>query len=310
MFSTFKRFRALVEKQSGYQIKAIRSDPGGEFISKEFKAFYMSSEEIELSSASSISDNSSRPGLSKSKGKAIIMSEPVGEAIVATTNQSVINVELGKMEYEVSNKDFKYNHAKYCFTWFFARYKMTFIKFCFPKIYNEVESKKNIELVSVCLLEVYKEYVSNHALHCSNVTKESSVVGGSSSTTSTYKAKGKTEYDLCICEVNLESQVDVIGWWKANNLKYKILSKMAVDILSIPITTVASEAAFSTGGRVLDPYRASLSTKTVEAVICGGDWIRSLYGVKEVYTDKIKEEIVTFVVIAWEIHLSRLFLEV
>ncbi|KAK3017306.1 hypothetical protein RJ639_006905 [Escallonia herrerae] len=171
------------------------------------------------------------------------------------------------------------------------RYKMTFIKFCFPKIYNEVESKKNIELVSGSLLEVYKEYVLNHALHCSSVTKEMNVVGGSSNTTTTYKAKGKTEYDLYvrsmenvmpiksdleiylkegvyICEGNCESQFDVIGWWKANNLKYKILSKMAVNILSIPITTVASEAAFSTGGRVLDPYRASLSTKTVEALIC------------------------------------------
>ncbi|KAK3041016.1 hypothetical protein RJ639_026728 [Escallonia herrerae] len=86
------------------------------------------------------------------------------------------------------------------------------------------------------------------------------------------------EEGVYICEVNLESQVDVIGWWKANNLKYKILSKMAVDILSIPITTVASEAAFSTGGRVIDPYRASLSTKTMEALICGGDWIRLIKG--------------------------------
>ncbi|KAK2985060.1 hypothetical protein RJ640_022938 [Escallonia rubra] len=38
VFSTFKRFKAIVEKQSGYQIKAMRSDRGGEFISKEFKA--------------------------------------------------------------------------------------------------------------------------------------------------------------------------------------------------------------------------------------------------------------------------------
>ncbi|KAK2988354.1 hypothetical protein RJ640_001539 [Escallonia rubra] len=39
VFSAFKRFKALVEKQSGYQIKAMRSNRGGEFISKEFKAF-------------------------------------------------------------------------------------------------------------------------------------------------------------------------------------------------------------------------------------------------------------------------------
>ncbi|KAK2991758.1 hypothetical protein RJ640_015492 [Escallonia rubra] len=39
VFSTFKRFKAIVEKQSGYQIKAMRYDRGGEFISKEFNAF-------------------------------------------------------------------------------------------------------------------------------------------------------------------------------------------------------------------------------------------------------------------------------
>ncbi|KAK3029691.1 hypothetical protein RJ639_039825 [Escallonia herrerae] len=86
------------------------------------------------------------------------------------------------------------------------------------------------------------------------------------------------EEGVYICEVNCESQFDVIGWWKANNIKYKILSKMAVDILSIPITIVASEAAFSTDGRVIDPYHASFSTKNVEALICGGDWIRLIKG--------------------------------
>ncbi|KAK3035208.1 hypothetical protein RJ639_034596 [Escallonia herrerae] len=37
-FSTFKRLKALVKKQNGHQIKAMRSDRGVEFISKEFKA--------------------------------------------------------------------------------------------------------------------------------------------------------------------------------------------------------------------------------------------------------------------------------
>ncbi|GJT85407.1 zinc finger BED domain-containing protein RICESLEEPER 2 [Tanacetum coccineum] len=46
------------------------------------------------------------------------------------------------------------------------------------------------------------------------------------------------------------------------------------DILAIQISTVASEAAFSTGGRVLDPYRTRLSTTIVEALICTQDWVR------------------------------------
>ena len=39
VFEAFKKFKAAVEKESGYQIKAMRSDRGGEFTSKEFLEF-------------------------------------------------------------------------------------------------------------------------------------------------------------------------------------------------------------------------------------------------------------------------------
>ena len=38
-FSNFCEFKALVEKESGKQVKALRSDNGGEYISSEFKDF-------------------------------------------------------------------------------------------------------------------------------------------------------------------------------------------------------------------------------------------------------------------------------
>ena len=59
-----------------------------------------------------------------------------------------------------------------------------------------------------------------------------------------------------------------------NTQRFSILSKMARDILAVPVSTVASEAAFSTGGRVLDAFRSSLSPKIVQAIICAQDWIR------------------------------------
>ncbi|CAN1241062.1 Putative AC9 transposase [Linum perenne] len=40
---------------------------------------------------------------------------------------------------------------------------------------------------------------------------------------------------------------------------------MASEIMAIPITSVASEANFSARGRVIDPSRASLGQKTIEA---------------------------------------------
>ncbi|CAL1377687.1 unnamed protein product [Linum trigynum] len=58
-------------------------------------------------------------------------------------------------------------------------------------------------------------------------------------------------------------------------MKYPTISEMARDILAVPISTVASESAFSTGGRVLDSCRTSLSPEAVEAFICCEDWIRS-----------------------------------
>jgi len=64
-------------------------------------------------------------------------------------------------------------------------------------------------------------------------------------------------------------------------MKYKILSKMAVDILDIPISTVASESTFSVRGRVIDEFRSKLNEESVEALICGGDWFHQKYNVKK-----------------------------
>jgi hypothetical protein len=40
------------------------------------------------------------------------------------------------------------------------------------------------------------------------------------------------------------------------------------------MTSIASESAFSTSGRMLGDYQSSMKPKTFEALVCCQDWIR------------------------------------
>ena len=79
------------------------------------------------------------------------------------------------------------------------------------------------------------------------------------------------------CE-KITDDFDLLMWWRCNSSKYPILSTLAKDILAVPVSTVASESSFSTGGRILDSFRTSLSPTTVEALICTQSWLRSPSG--------------------------------
>ncbi|XP_057550584.1 zinc finger BED domain-containing protein RICESLEEPER 2-like [Amaranthus tricolor] len=86
----------------------------------------------------------------------------------------------------------------------------------------------------------------------------------------------KSELDRYLedaCEPR-DSNFDILLWLKDQTKRYPILKKMSKDVLAIPISTVASEYAFSTGGRILDDFRTSLTPKMAEALICAQDWLR------------------------------------
>ncbi|CAI0406533.1 unnamed protein product [Linum tenue] len=74
-------------------------------------------------------------------------------------------------------------------------------------------------------------------------------------------------------EKSTDAKFNVLGWWKVNNHRFPTLSRMARDVLAVPVSTVSSEAAFSTGGRVLNDFRSSLTPRIVEALICTQDWL-------------------------------------
>nr|XP_027075831.1 zinc finger BED domain-containing protein RICESLEEPER 2-like [Coffea arabica] len=191
------------------------------------------------------------------------------------------------------------------------RYKMFLINHVFSVIYGEDAAPRFIAEIRDILYELYNEYVDCHVVSHSEQQQRQVVKRrqNESSTSSSKKQKmtapailtGKEKFHMHVSEIDrappeksdldvyleesryacdAKANLDVFGWWKGEILRFPILSRMAADILSVPVTTVASESTFSAGGRVIDDRRASMSVETVQMLLCGNDWIRSLHGLK------------------------------
>ena len=72
----------------------------------------------------------------------------------------------------------------------------------------------------------------------------------------------------------LGTDYDVLSWWKVNSGKYPILSQIARDLFAMQVSSVASESAFSTSGRLIDPHRSFLTHYMVEVLMCTEQWMK------------------------------------
>jgi hypothetical protein len=65
-----------------------------------------------------------------------------------------------------------------------------------------------------------------------------------------------------------EDDFDILVWWCDHKLTYPVLSIMARDIMSVPVSTVSSESCFSLTGRIIEERRRRLLPKNVEMLTC------------------------------------------
>jgi hypothetical protein len=67
----------------------------------------------------------------------------------------------------------------------------------------------------------------------------------------------------------------VLNWWQDHKRTYPILSVLTKDIMTIPVSTISSESAFSLSGRLLDDRRRSLTPTHVERLSLIKDWAQA-----------------------------------
>ena len=67
-------------------------------------------------------------------------------------------------------------------------------------------------------------------------------------------------------------EFSVLSWWRDHKLTYPVLSILAKDIFTIPISTISSESAFSTTGRIVEERCRSLGSDMVEMLALLKDW--------------------------------------
>ncbi|KAK4344382.1 hypothetical protein RND71_037476 [Anisodus tanguticus] len=171
------------------------------------------------------------------------------------------------------------------------RFKMKLVEFSFTKIYGE-EAATYVKIVEEGIHELFLEYVALPLPLTPTYAEE--VNGGALKQENGGAGEvGLTDFDTYIMETTSQQsrseldqyleesllprvhEFDVVGWWKLNRMKYPTLSKMARDILSVPVSTVTADSVFSTVGKEMDCYRCSLRPETVEALICAKDWLQN-----------------------------------
>jgi hypothetical protein len=199
------------------------------------------------------------------------------------------------------------------------RYKKSVLEFWLQTNVGIPKAKKVVDQFISVLDQLYQHYAKNvegsggHGVGVSIPNEDVNVSTSSESVGSNKRAKAalalyhnfRASKNVMLCRSEMEQycteevespceKFDILMWWRVNKTKFLVLAEIARDVLAIPLTFVAFELAFSTESRIIDPFRSSLAPKTVEALICYQNWLRSSpnfeYGIGESLLPDIEDE--------------------
>jgi hypothetical protein len=112
--------------------------------------------------------------------------------------------------------------------------------------------------------------ILHSSLNLSRDTYATALLHATSSSAS--NASELVSYLDCDTVNQLDDTFDLLKWRHEHKLTYPVLSIMAKDILTVPISTISLESTFSMTGRIIEERRRRLNAETVEWLTCIKDW--------------------------------------
>lgn len=159
------------------------------------------------------------------------------------------------------------------------RIKLSALEYYLNQISKNLNTESKIKIDDVSSLS--HEMYSNYATKYKNMNHRDFTYEGEDkfmlllkeihslrSNSSTNELSTYLETNIAHEDLNL----GVLNWWKLHEWKYPILSIMARDLLTLPVSTQASESDLRARNKILEDRRNLLTAEMFECMVCLKDW--------------------------------------
>ncbi|XP_062104411.1 zinc finger BED domain-containing protein RICESLEEPER 2-like [Humulus lupulus] len=157
------------------------------------------------------------------------------------------------------------------------RFKMKYVEFTCSQVWASSSGSTDdgiskTKTFSDTIRNLFDDYVSRYPKTASS--SSSSLMHRYQQFIQSQKCDMKSELEWYLEQPVLPWSDDflVLDWWKTSSIQYPILSRMARDILAIPMSLATSYDAFYTEPRPVEEYLSRLNSKMVNALVCTRSW--------------------------------------